>query len=97
MAPKPRRPPVLGAVWEEPAYCPDGVRHEGGASLAQALVWNVGKRRAKPPGCSEGRSRAVKVGEPYRPRAMGGLSRGRVPSVGRGTCRPGIEPRNFRN
>jgi len=38
------------------------------------LMVNVGKRRDKPPGCSEGRSRAVKVGEPYRPRAMGGLS-----------------------
>ena len=23
-------------------YCPDGVRHEGGVTLVQALVWNVG-------------------------------------------------------
>jgi len=23
-------------------YCPDGVRHEGGVNLIQALVWNVG-------------------------------------------------------
>jgi len=53
---------------------PGGVRHTGGASLVQAPTWNVGKRRDKPPGCSEGRSRTVKVGEPYRPRAMGGLS-----------------------
>lgn len=29
----------------EPAYCPGGVRHEGGASLVQALVRNVGTRR----------------------------------------------------
>ena len=29
----------------EPAYCPGGVRHEGGVSLVQALVRNVGTRR----------------------------------------------------
>ena len=33
-------------AWDEargvPAYCPSGDRHEGGASPAQALVWNVG-------------------------------------------------------
>src|SRR5487761_197113 len=29
----------------EPAYCPGGVRHEGGASLVQAPVRNVGTRR----------------------------------------------------
>lgn len=29
----------------EPVYCPGGVRHEGGASSAQALVWNVGTCR----------------------------------------------------
>jgi len=25
-----------------PAYCPDGVRHEDGVNMVQALVWNVG-------------------------------------------------------
>nr|CBH37052.1 hypothetical protein BSM_05290 [uncultured archaeon]CBH38005.1 hypothetical protein BSM_14820 [uncultured archaeon]CBH38008.1 hypothetical protein BSM_14850 [uncultured archaeon]CBH38195.1 conserved hypothetical protein [uncultured archaeon]CBH38522.1 hypothetical protein BSM_19990 [uncultured archaeon] len=25
-----------------PAYCPDGVRHEGGVNMVLALVWNVG-------------------------------------------------------
>ena len=29
-------------VWGAPVYCPDGVRHEGGVNLVQALVWNVG-------------------------------------------------------
>lgn len=33
-------------AWDEargvPADCPGGDRHEGGASSAQALVWNVG-------------------------------------------------------
>ena len=28
-----------------PADCPGGVRHGGGASLAQALVWNGGNLR----------------------------------------------------
>src|SRR6266849_5952260 len=33
--------PLSRAVWETSAYCPDGVRHKGGASLAWALMWNV--------------------------------------------------------
>jgi hypothetical protein len=45
-----------------------------GTHAVNRLMVNVGKRRDKPPRCSEGRSRAVKVGEPYRPRAMGSLS-----------------------
>src|SRR6266498_2999079 len=32
-----------GGAWRVPADWPGGVRHEGGASAAQALVWNVGK------------------------------------------------------
>ena len=28
-----------------PVYCPGGVRHKGGASSVQALVWNVGTPR----------------------------------------------------
>jgi hypothetical protein len=31
---------VLGLVGEIPAYCPDDVRHEEGASTVQALIWN---------------------------------------------------------
>ena len=72
--PKPGMQIDSGQAWEEPACGPGGIRRIGGASLVQAPTWNVGKRRDKPPGCSEGRSRAVKVGEPYRPQAMGGLS-----------------------
>jgi hypothetical protein len=34
-----------GQVRGEPADCPDGVRHVGGASLIWALVWNVGTCR----------------------------------------------------
>ena len=31
--------------WGVPVYCPCGVRHEGGASLTQALIWNMGTCR----------------------------------------------------
>jgi hypothetical protein len=31
--------------WEKPADCPTGVRHEGGVTLIQALVRNVGTCR----------------------------------------------------
>ena len=34
-----------GQVWELPAYGPDGVRHEGGVTLVQAFVRNVGTCR----------------------------------------------------
>ena len=36
---------LLGEVREKPADCPDGVRHKGGETLAQAIVWNVGTCR----------------------------------------------------
>jgi len=29
-------------VWAIPVYGPDGIRHEGGVTSVQALVWNVG-------------------------------------------------------
>ena len=29
----------------KPAYCPDGIRHEGGVTLSQAFVMNVGTGR----------------------------------------------------
>ena len=34
-----------GRVQRGPAYCLGGIRHKGGASLIQALVWNVGTGR----------------------------------------------------
>ncbi len=34
-----------GQVRGEPADCPGGVRHVGGASLVRALAWNVGTCR----------------------------------------------------
>jgi len=36
----------VSLIWEkserQPVYCSDDVRHEGGVTLVQALVWNVG-------------------------------------------------------
>ena len=32
-------------AWGLPVYCPCDVRHKGGASLARALVWNMGTCR----------------------------------------------------
>ena len=39
---QPGREYAPGAVQRGPAYWLDGVRHEGGVSMVQALVWNVG-------------------------------------------------------
>ena len=36
---------IPGAVWEEPVYCPHGVRHRGGVTVLWASVWNVGTCR----------------------------------------------------
>ncbi len=36
---------VPGKVQEKPVYCLGGVRHEGGVSMIQALVRNVGTCR----------------------------------------------------
>ncbi len=33
-------------AWGLPVYCPCDVRHKGGASLARALVWNMGTCRS---------------------------------------------------
>ncbi len=32
-------------AWKEPVYWPGGVRHEGGVTWTQALVWNLGTCR----------------------------------------------------
>jgi hypothetical protein len=34
-----------GSVQGDPAYCLDGVRHKGGATLIQALAWDLGTCR----------------------------------------------------
>jgi len=52
-----------GQVQREPAYCLGGIRHKGGASLIQALVWNVGTGR--PDDKEEARS-----GSPMRARVL---------------------------
>jgi hypothetical protein len=35
-----------GAVWEEPVYCPHGVRHRGGVTVLGAFGWNMGTCRS---------------------------------------------------
>src|SRR5213083_1616771 len=69
-----------GRVWGEPADCPDGVRHVGGASLIRALARNVRTCRSD-----------TVVG-PVGQRREGVLQavnavRGRVPSRGTGADR----------
>ena len=61
---KPGAKAGLGLVEGEPVYCLGGVRHEGGVSPVQALVWNVRTCRiVVPDGCfgriGEGELQAV--------------------------------------
>ena len=37
--------PILGKAQGIPVYCLSGVRHKGGVTLDQALMWNVGTCR----------------------------------------------------
>src|SRR5712691_10359173 len=64
-----------GQVWGEPADCPDGVRHIGGASLARALARNVGTCR---PDTAAGPEGWPREGDPQAVHAArgGALSRG---------------------
>jgi hypothetical protein len=43
-----------GSGWGKSAYCPAGVRHEGGVNLIQALVRNVGTCRRSAKGDAQG-------------------------------------------
>ena len=62
----------------QPAYCPLGVRHEGGVILIQAFVWNVGTCRldakgatqAETPQESEYRCEAQGRSNPYERRRL---------------------------
>ena len=66
-----------GQVWGEPADCPDGVRHVGGASLVRALARNVGTcrpdtaRPARAGGERECPKRTTPRGAEYRRGARG--------------------------
>ena len=67
-----------GRVQRGPAYCLGGIRHKGGASLIQALVWSVGTGRPDDKG--EARS-----GSPMR---------ARVPMRGTGAEQPVVAMRS---
>jgi hypothetical protein len=56
--PKPGGVVDPGRAQRTPAYWLDGFRHEGGMSLGQALMWNVGTCRPDAKG-------EVQVGEPH--------------------------------
>ena len=56
-----------------PAYGPDGVRHEGGVSLTQALVWNVGI--GSPEGKGEAHVGGPQEGESTEAGRRGGVTR----------------------
>lgn len=45
MVSKPGRVVGPGRVHEKPVACVGGIRHRGGVTLDQALVWNVGTCR----------------------------------------------------
>ena len=52
---------IPGAVWEEPVYCPHGVRHRGGVTVLWASVWNVGTFAPRSRERDEGRPLGVDV------------------------------------
>ena len=74
---EPGRKAGLGLVEGVPVYCLDGVRHEGGVSPVQALVWNVRTCRLDMP------AGWLVTGEPQ----AAGTVRGRVPVRGTGADR----------
>ena len=51
------------------ADCPDGIRHEGGVNLVQALVWNMGTCRLDVKG-------EVQVGSPHKNQSTDARHRG---------------------
>jgi hypothetical protein len=71
--------------WGEPADCPGGVRHEGGASLDQAPARNMGTCRPAWR-AGHGRHGPRPVVEGRTP--SGRTARGRVPMRGTGADRP---------
>ena len=58
-----------GSVWGQPAYRPGGIRHEGGVTAIQALVWNVGTCRSDAKG-------EVRVGGPHKDESTDAERRG---------------------
>ena len=71
-----------GRARGKPVYCPDGARYGGGASLAQALAWNVGTRR---PGTDGQLKWVMSAPWPSRGRASrGGNPEGQSTDLGHG-------------
>ncbi len=51
-----------GAVWEEPRYCPRGVRHRSGVIVLWASVWNVGICRSTAEGETDSKFTDFSIG-----------------------------------
>ena len=81
MTSKPGRKAGLGLAEGLPVYCLSGVRHEGGVSPVQALVWNVRTCRLS---C---RPDCLLVGLVTGGPQAAGTVRGRVPVASIGTDR----------
>ena len=62
--------------WGKPADCPTGARHEGGVTLIQALVRNVGTCRPDVKG--KFRADSLRKGESTDAGHRGGVARSRV-------------------
>jgi hypothetical protein len=64
--------------WGEPADCPTGARHEGGVTLIQALVRNVGTCR--PDAKGEAQAERIRKGESTDAGHRGGVACSRIES-----------------
>ena len=65
-----------GQGWGRPDYCPTGVRHEGGVTLIQALVGNVGTCR--PDAKGEAQADSLRKGKSTDAGHRDGVARSRV-------------------
>lgn len=65
-----------GQGWGQPDYCPADVRHEGGVTLIQALVRNVGTCR--PDAKGEAQADSLRKGQSTDAGHRGGVARSRV-------------------
>lgn len=79
---------IPGQGWGEPVDCPTGVRHEGGVTLIQALVRNVGTCR--PDAKGETQADSIREGESTNAGHRDGVVRSRVEGPVMGLDRRGV-------
>jgi len=76
-----------GQGWGKLADCPIGIRHEGGVTLIQALVRNVGTCR--PDAKGEAQADSIRKSERTEAGHRGGVTRSRVEGLVMGLDRRG--------